>query len=347
MAEIYPAEQFNCQPPENLEANDDAAKFINSPIPHFYELVHRAEPVTLSILNNINIATPHGLMFEEGRHLIAESYHNDSMVEIPLREVTSILANGVLAAPATASVEAPALLALGPWSWVYHHWLLEILPRLWVLDEFPEFSDIPIIVPGDMTGFQTDSLTALGIKEDQLLPFDGSNWQFDRLIVPSFLAPGGHSRRQIQWLRGNLFSSFDIEQNEAGKRRLYISRQDATRRRLLNEDDIENYLHKLGFETVLPGELSLKDQLLLFNEAEVICGTSGSGMTNHVFAPPQASVIEMQPDSYINRAHWFSSNACGQSYAFAIGSSESDHHDYHLPLEKLEQALKLIVHDGF
>ncbi len=345
MAEIYASEQMECQPPINLEANDDAAKFINSPIPHYYELIHRAEPVTLSILNNVNLATPHGLMFEARGHLLGESYHNASMVEIPLREVTSIIANGVLATPATTNIEEPALLLMGSWSWVYHHWLLENISRLWALDEFPEFSNIPIVVPGDIASFQRESLAALGIREDRLLPFDGSNWQFKQLIVPSFLAPGGHSKRQINWLRDKLFSGLGLEQNEAGERRLYISRKDATRRRVLNEDEIEKYLEKLGFETVMPGELPLRDQLQVFNEAEIICGTSGSGMTNHIFAPSQAGLLEIQPESYINRAHWFSSNACGQSYAFAIGQSQSDHHDYILPLEKLESALNSLLHD--
>ena len=115
---------------------------------------------------------------------------------------------------------------------------------------------------------------------------------------------------------------------------------------MLNEDEIEKYLIKLGFETVLPGALSLHDQIQLFNEAEIVCGTSGSGMTNHIFAPPQAGLLEMQPDSYINRAHWFSSNTCGQKYAFAFGQSQSDQHDYHLPLEKLESALNTLLHDG-
>ena len=142
LADIYPAEQLECQPPLNLDASDDAKKFINSPIPHFYELVHRAEPVTLSILSNVYLTTPHGLMFDADRHLIAESYHNASMVEIPLREVTTILANGVFNAQPTSIIEAPALLALGPWSWIYHHWLLEILPRLWVREEFPDLADL-------------------------------------------------------------------------------------------------------------------------------------------------------------------------------------------------------------
>jgi hypothetical protein len=49
----------------------------------------------------------------------------------------------------------------------------------------------------------------------------------------------------------------------------------------------------------------------------------------------------MQPDSYINRAHWFSSNICDQNYAFVIGPAISNWHDYHVPLPKLENVIKM------
>jgi capsular polysaccharide biosynthesis protein len=342
-AEVFPANRFDCTPPLNFADNPDADLFVNSPIPHLYELEHGSAPVELAVMSSVTLATPHGFIFDAEKRLISESFHDGDMVEIPLREVQTMLSDGLLERTPTQRIDSPAMLMMGPWSWVYHHWMLEDLLRLWALDEFPELADMQIVVPGDLTTFQQASLTALGVEKERLLPFDGSNWLFSTLYVPSFLAPGGHSQRQMTWLREKLFSAFDITPNETGHRRLYVSRGDAGTRNITNEPEVIATLEAQGFEVVLPGTLALAEQLALFNDAAVICGTSGSGMTNHVFAPKTATIVEIQPDSYINRAHWFSSNVCGQNYVFLFGPAESDRHDYYLPLGKLEAALTYLT----
>jgi hypothetical protein len=341
--ESFPAAQFNCRPPLNLTSNPDATLFLNSPIPYLYDLTHKVGPVGLAALAEVTVATPHGLLFDRGQRLIAESYHNCEMVKIPLREVQTILSTGLLKTRPTRLIENPALLLMGPWSWIYHHWLIEDLSRLWILDYFPELKKYPIVVPGALSHFQLASLDALGVGEDKLLRYDGSNWLFERLFIPTFLAPAGHSRRQMDWLRKKLFTAYGIEQKISGKRRLYVSRGDVGTRNILNEEEILDFLESQNFEVVFPGKLSLAEQIELFNEAEIICGPGGSGMTNHIFAPMRASLIEMQPNTYINRAHWFSSNLRGQNYLFVIGLGATDGHNYSVPLSKLQLAVEIAI----
>ena len=187
------------------------------------------------------------------------------------------------------------------------------------------------------------SLAALGVSEDRLLHYDGSNWLFKRLFIPTFLAPGGHSQRQIDWLREKLFTAYRIEQKTSGTRRLYVSRGDVGTRNILNEEEILDFLRYYNFEVVVPGELSLEDQIELFNDAEIICGPGGSGMTNHIFAPMRTSLIEIQPNTYINRAHWFSSNMRGQNYLFVIGLGETEFHDYSVSLSKVQRAVEMAI----
>jgi capsular polysaccharide biosynthesis protein len=342
-AELFPAVQFDCQPPLNLSSNPDATLFLNSPIPHLYNLVHGAGPVGLASLADVSLATPHGLLFDGKNRLISESYHNREMVQIPLREVQTILSAGLLENGSTGIIERPAILMIGPWSWVYHHWLIENLSRLWILDYFPELKNYLIVVPGDLSNFQLDSLDALGVSKNRLLLYDGSNWLFERLLVPTFLAPGGHSQRQLNWLREKLFTAYGIKKNPSGERRFYISRNDAGTRNISNEGEVLDLLESYNFEVITPGKLSLREQIRLFNEAGIICGTGGSGMTNHIFAPICATLIEIQPDSYINRAHWFSSNLLGQNYVFVIGRSETERHDYFVSLPKLKLAIEMAI----
>ena len=337
--ELFSRDKFDCCPPLNLSSNSDANLFLNSPIPHLYDLVHEVGQVGLASLADITLATPHGLLFDNNFRLIAESYHNKGMVKIPLREVQTILSSGLLTRGPSQIVESPAILLLGPWSWIYHHWLIEDLPRLWVFDYFSKLKDYPIVVPADLSDFQIASLDALGISGQDLISYDGSNWMFKRLFVPTFLAPGGHSQRQLDWLREKFFKAYVIKQKNIGERRLFVSRSDAETRKILNEREVVEFLQTYNFEFIMPGKLPFSEQIRIFSDAEIICGSSGSGITNHIFAPKSATLIEIQPDTYVNRAHWFSSNVLGQKYMFVIGQSEAHRHDYVVSLPKLKLAI--------
>jgi len=74
--ELISRDKFDCCPPLNLSSNSDANLFLNSPIPHLYDLVHEVGQVGLASLADITLATPHGLLFDNNFRLIAESYHN-------------------------------------------------------------------------------------------------------------------------------------------------------------------------------------------------------------------------------------------------------------------------------
>ena len=345
--EFFPSAKFDCIPPSNLSFNPDAELFLNSPIPHLFNLVHEAGQVGLASLADVSLVTPHGLLFDNDSRLMADSYHNKEMIKIPLREVQSMLSAGLHTNGPQRVVDKPAILLLGPWSWIYHHWLIEDLTRLWVFDYFPELKNYPLVVPGNLLDFHKASLDAFGINIQNVIPYDGSNWIFRRLLVPTFLAPGGHSRRQINWLRRNFFRAFDIKHRNIGKRRLFISRNDVETRQILNEREVIDFLQNYNFEVILSSKLSLSEQIETFSDAEIICGSSGSGLTNHIFAPKSATLIEIQPDTYINRVHWFSSNLCCQKYMFIIGHGETDQHDYVVSLSKLKLAIDMAIGKEF
>ena len=189
MAEIFPSAQVDCNPPLNLSGNSDADLFVHSPIPHLYKSTHIAGRVSLAVLSDIRMLTPHGLLFDSGGNLIAESYHNSKMVQIVLREVQTMLSDGLVNTEPTKTIKTPAMLLMGPWSWVYHHWILENLPRLWAVDEFPELGKVPLVVPGDITEFQEASLKALGIGSIRSYPLTDQTGDLNAYLCLLSLLP--------------------------------------------------------------------------------------------------------------------------------------------------------------
>jgi capsular polysaccharide biosynthesis protein len=78
-------------------------------------------------------------------------------------------------------------------------------------------------------------------------------------------------------------------------KRLYVSRSDASLRRLANERQVEAVLRSRGFTIVVPGALSLVEQIRLFKGAEAVVGPHGAGMTNIGFCRPGTRVLELMP----------------------------------------------------
>lgn len=90
-------------------------------------------------------------------------------------------------------------------------------------------------------------------------------------------------------------------------KKIFVSRADAFRRKILNEVELIKQLEKRGFKIVTPGKYSLVDQSKLFEEAEIIIGAHGMGLTNMLFSNNLKAVIELfgtnwYPNCYVRTA---------------------------------------------
>ncbi len=214
-------------------------------------------------------------------------------------------------------IEGAAMLLGNPWAANYHHWLINSLLRLWWTSHFPELQDIPLIVPAQMSSFQRESLTALGVDPRRLLPFDGALWQIDQLFFP---ANGDYWPLQLRWLRQRFFEHYGFG-DAPGRRKIYISRADAPGRRVTNEPEVVEMLARRGFEVLKLATLPLAEQVRAFAEAKLIVGPHGAGLTNIVFAASNATVVDLHPRDEINHALWVEASALGLRYAAADGEA--------------------------
>ncbi len=74
--------------------------------------------------------------------------------------------------------------------------------------------------------------------------------------------------------------------------------------------------------TVRLEDLPLLEQARLFANAEFIVATHGAGLSNLIFAPPSARIIELTPDSEMRPFFWFLSQKLGQEYGMLPCPSE-------------------------
>lgn len=205
----------------------------------------------------------------------------------------------------------------------YYHWLIDFLPRFHLLDKAGiAIKNYPIIVNSGQTPFQMETLDLLGIRQEQLIEVNaGEVLAVGKLVAPAILSTNTFvAQEALNWLRQ--FGLNHLARECANrKRRLFISRADATVRRLINEDEVYDSLEPLGFERFVPGAHSFIEQVEAFSNAECIIGPHGAGLTNLVFAPPNALIIDIK--NTFSAAQFFETLA-GQlklSYAPLVGEA--------------------------
>ncbi len=195
----------------------------------------------------------------------------------------------------------------------YYHWTFEGLTRLWALSALPGGDRLPLVFPStQLRPFHTDTLRAMGLR-NPIYPLNHRLTRFERLYVPSFLDGATVTPRQVAWLRDTLFRTFP-QARQGGPRRIYVSRRDANARRVLNEDAVLAVLQRHGFELVVPGALSVAEQIRAFAGAEVVVAPHGAGNSNIAFCPPGAVFLELLPASNACALYWMLANVAELRY---------------------------------
>ena len=164
-------------------------------------------------------------------------------------------------------------------------------------------------------------LEKLGIKAVQIKvqPKD-RNLKIEKLW---FATPLGHSEYAATApdVAKRLQTAFQPTYQISPFRKIYISRSLARYRRIINESELIPILENLGFEIVHAEKLSFGSQVKLFNEAKVILSSHGAGLTNMLFAPSSALILELFEPTAGRPHYWMMSHALGHNYDCLIGET--------------------------
>lgn len=222
--------------------------------------------------------------------------------------------------------------SLRPFARNYFHWMFESLPGLFLLER----AGIPLkeidhfALQHCCASFQKHTLAALGVTTARILRTeDCPHLRTDRLITPSLpFNPFLPDRTQgvAGWtcdlLRSKFLDSTNANRAAAPAERLYISRGDATIRKVVNEAEVVDCLSSLGF-TVVSGlsKLTVSEQASLFSAARIVVAPHGAGLANLVFSRPGTTVVEIFSPNWI---HASTANLCdimGHEYHYLVAGS--------------------------
>jgi capsular polysaccharide biosynthesis protein len=117
---------------------------------------------------------------------------------------------------------------------------------------------------------------------------------------------------------------------EQPRRRVFLSRSRAARRRLLNEDEVWPLLRDAAFERVWMEDLSFDEQVRLMGQTRVLFGLHGAGLTNMMFCPPGGEIVEIADLGFPNPNFYALACAMQHHYWVIPGRAIGEVH----PLEK-------------
>jgi len=224
---------------------------------------------------------------------------------------------------------------------VYHnhsHWLTAHLPKLLLLKQRGQLENV--VLPSRRTDAIDASLKMLAMDPDSFSAFDdGQQLRVEKLTVV------GTDRFRPELLR-LVPAAFNVPQAHSRKRRIYISREGATRRRFLDEDRAWGMLKAAGFERVRMEDLTFAQQVKLMSETQVLCGPHGAGLTNMLFCPPGTDIIEIADLTFPNPNFYALASALGHRYWLLPGQGVGQKHplvrDVSLDLSHLERSLRCL-----
>jgi hypothetical protein len=224
---------------------------------------------------------------------------------------------------------------------VYHnhsHWLTAHLPKLLLLRDRGALADV--LLPSERTAAIDGSLRLLGLPPEEFPAFDVSRpLRVDRLTIV------GTDRFRPELLT-LVPRALGIEANPSARRRVFISRAGAARRRLVNEDEIWPMLERAGFERALMETLSVEAQVALMRETAVLVAPHGAGLTNMMFCPPGAHVVECADPGFPNPNFYALASAMAHHYwlvpATALGDVHPLEQDLRVDADSLRQVLRAL-----
>ena len=221
--------------------------------------------------------------------------------------------------PVTEIDEPVALICNSNWR-NYWHWHTQTLPNIALLRLAGLYPGKVKLFCCELTDWRERSLSLLGVQPAETTgDSEPRIFRVRELYYPSFLD------KTNMWLQSPaLLDTYeaiaaDVRRRappEGGLELIYISRLDSKRRQLLNEIELSDALEKLGFVTVIPGEINYLQQVAMMRSARVIVAPHGAGLTNLAFAPKPSVVIEVIP------SYWYSE----AKSAFRVLAQIAGHH---------------------
>ncbi len=326
--------------------SDNDKRFFFGREEEYFNLNYPLSESYLTSFPNSKLVTNSYILISHDNYVIKPSYFNDQVLfdtNVFMQNSLNInIGNGNINIPFVLNrsnkkaqfIDKEMLLIPYYWHSNYHHWFLECITKLKYIFDYPEFKNVMILLPENLNNFQKESLEILNIPQEKIYHYNGDSIQVAKIYLPSI---SNFCHEDINWLKKMFLEKNNIEPKP--EKLIYISRQDASQRRVTNEKEIFELLEKKGFEFHTLSNMSLINQIKLFSQAKIVISSHGAGLTNIIFSSPETSLVEIIPNDTVNHCFWLLSNTSNNKYSYIVADQTLQNRDILISKDKLESFL--------
>ncbi len=192
----------------------------------------------------------------------------------------------------------------------FYFWLAENLARLATIEGIYDIRAHKMLVDENVSEMHLDALNHLGIPPENIVRCSWKAiYSCKQLVVPGvLLSVDVLHKKGVMWLRDRFRPK---SRDTSYPSKIFISRSKAHRRPFINEPEIEEYLKKNGYVTIVPDSLSFMDQIEIVQNADFIVSPYGTCLTVLLFAPETCCIFELIDEMSVP-IHRFKENLANQ-----------------------------------
>lgn len=166
----------------------------------------------------------------------------------------------------------------------YYHWMVETVPRIRYLRAYESAMNrsVTALIPAEAPPFVEETLKLLDWSASKIKHATAPMYDVQNLVVPSYPE---RTASDFEWIREDILGAVSDQRTSfASGHNVYVSRSNAIERRVLNEEAVMDVLSEYGFSKYHLEDRSVQANARLFNEADVVVGPHGAGLTDIIFA---------------------------------------------------------------
>ena len=176
----------------------------------------------------------------------------------------------------------------------YYSNLLQFLPRIFFLKK----NNIKIAIHRNSSTKFREFINLILISKKINFSFvylDDGFYKFTDSEIPQFFS----LNKSIRILKDLL------KPKKRLKTKIYVTREDSSYRKIVNEADILPILRSRGYKVINPQLYNIDEQIRIFSQAEKIISPHGSNLSNIIFCKPGTEIYEIGPEFNSNFEKFF------------------------------------------
>ena len=230
------------------------------------------------------------------------------------------------------SGDHPVLVLNKPGYQVYGHWLVDILPCIWLfmrerLKHGVDPRSTLYLLPEGVPSWAMNMLGRLfGIGKDNIIFYNEVDTvvKAKTFLLASKLNINDYFSPQAALLFQEIVATIASKPDNQFPKRFYVTRRAVKSfvpRSVTNADALEAVAVASGLKVIDPATMSWPDQIRLFADAELVVGPFGSGLHNALFSPASTVLLSLGAANM----NWIKSGISAvrrQRMAYLLPSSE-------------------------